>query len=50
MMTSSNVYIFHIAGRFWGESTGQRWFPHTIEQTMEAPVIWDAIEFIMMSL
>ena len=60
-MTSSNGDIFHITGDLWGESTGERWIPltkvtnaklwffylplQTVEQTIETPVIWDAIHY-----
>ena len=64
MMTSSNGNIFRVTGPLWGESTGHRWIPftkasdielwcflwYTPEQTVETPVIWDAIVLIMPSL
>ena len=64
MMTSSNVYIFRVTGLFCGEFTGHRRTPRTkasdakfvfapdptVEQTMETPVIWDAIVLIMTSM
>ena len=62
MMTSSNGHIFRVTGPLWGESIGHRWIPptkasdaelwceQTVEQTIETPVIWDAIALIMTSL
>ena len=44
MMTSSNGNIFRVTGPFW-VVTGQ-----TVEQTIKALVIWDAIAIIMTSL
>ena len=38
MMPSSDGTISHITDPLWGESTGQ---------TIETPVIWDAIGLIM---
>ena len=65
-MTSSNGNIFRVTGPLWGEYTGERWIPlkkasdaelwyflwfeHTVEQTIETPVIWDANASIMTSL
>ena len=66
MMTSSNGNIFRVTGPLWGESTGHRFIPITkasraefwcflwseqrFEQTIEKPVIWDAIALIITSL
>ena len=65
MMTSSNGNIFRVTGLLRGEFTGQRRIPRTkaklwcflwsaseptVEQTIETPVIWDAIALIMTSL
>ena len=59
-MMSSNGNIFCVTGHSWGESTGHRWIPitkgsdaepeQTVKQTLETPVIWDAIALIMTSL
>ena len=63
-MTPSNANIFRVSGPLWGEFgvlftkaiDAELWCficyepEHTIEQTMETPVIWDAIELIMTSL
>ena len=59
-MTSLNGNIFRVTGLLWGESTGHRWIPikkasdaertalePTDEQTVETPVIWDAMALIM---
>ena len=59
-MTSSNGNIFRGTGPLWGESTGDRWIPRSkasdaeltfffVEQTIETPMKWDAIELIMTS-
>ena len=65
MMTSSNGNVFRVTGPLWGNQPVTGGFPLTkasdvifdlrlnkltIEQTIETPVIWDAIAFIMMSL
>ena len=60
MMTSSNGNIFRVTGLLCGElipaSDEQLWYflwsppEPTVEQTMDTPVIWDAIALIMMSL
>ena len=66
MMTSSNGNIFRVTGALLRESTGHRWIPltkardaepwcfhwsvQTVEQTIDTPVIWDAIALIMTSL
>ena len=56
MMTSSNGNIFPCYLPLWLESTGDRGFDVFFdlclnkESTIEAPVIWDAIAFIMTSL
>ena len=66
MMTSSNGNIFRVTGPLWGESTGHRWIPltkasdaemiscispeQTVMQTIETPVIWNAIALIITSL
>ena len=64
MMTSSNGNIFRVTGPLWGEFTGHRWIPLTKasdtelsylfwsapEQTIETPVIQDAMGLIMTSL
>ena len=64
-MTASNGNIFRVTGPLRGETTGHRWIPltkasdaelwwsapeHTVEQTIETVVIWDAIALIMTSL
>ena len=65
-MTSSKGHIFRLTGPLWGELTGHRLIPltkasdagleilsvpeHTVEQTIEAPLIWDAITLIKTSL
>ena len=55
MMTLSNGNIFYVTGHLWGDSKGQWCFlwsapEQTVEQTIETPVIWDAIALIMTSL
>ena len=60
MMTSSNGNIPRVTGPLWGEFTDHRWIPltkivtrsfeQTVEQTIDTPVIWDAITLIMTSL
>ena len=61
MMTSSNGNIFRVTGPYWlipltQASDAVLWCflwsapEQTIEQTIEAPVIWDAIALIMASL
>ena len=64
-MTSSKGNLFHVTDILWGKFTGDG-FPsqspatrnlsvfficaRTVEQTMETPVIWDVIAFMMTSL
>ena len=65
MMASSNENIFRVTGPLWGESTeghltkvseAELWCflwsapEQTVEQTIETPVIWDAMALIMTSL
>ena len=62
MMTSSNENIFRVTGHLCGEFPAQMasnaaigcflWSApeQTVEQTIETPVIWDAIVLIMSSL
>ena len=60
--SSSHGNNSHDTGTLWGESTSNRWIPlikfsdvwsapeQTAEQTIETPVIWDAVTLIMTSL
>ena len=64
-MTSSDGNIFRVTGFLWRESTGRQWNSpqkgqwrgdlmfystcQTLEQTIETPMIWDAIVLIMSS-
>ena len=59
-MMSSFGNIFRVIDPMWGESTGHRWMQSLNvlinlclkkdEQTIETPVIWDAIALILTSL
>ena len=62
IMTSSNGNIFRVTDLFWRKlpaTTGHRWFPsrrrvtrsfkQTVKQTIETPVIWEAIALFMTS-